>query len=136
MRNLDDELKKVLPRVEPPAGFAERVLRRTKGQGPVDDVDHVDPVRPFELVTAPPRPVAQRPASPWYRLAAAAALIAAFGGGAMEYRAVQKERAERMAGEAAGVKVVQALQIAGSKLQIVQAKINQLHEQPEKKSNQ
>ena len=130
MRNLDDELKKVLPRVEPPAGFAERVLRRTRGHVPVD------PPRPFELVTAPPRPVAPRPASPWYRLAAAAALIAAFGGGAMEYRAVQKERAERIAGEAAGEKVVQALQIAGSKLQIVQAKINQLHEQPEKKSNQ
>lgn len=125
MRNLDNELKNVLRRVEPPAGFADRVLRGTTLQ---------PPARPLELVTGTPTAARHSP-TVWYRLAAAAALVAALGG-AMEYRVVQKERAERVAGEAAKEKVVLALHIASSKLQIVQTKINRLYEQPEKKVNQ
>jgi hypothetical protein len=125
MRKLDDELKNVLRRVEPPAGFADRVLRRTGIQ---------PPARPLELVTAT-RTAARRPPSIWYRFAAAAALVVALGG-AMEYRELQKERAERLAGEAAKEKVVLALHIASSKLQIVQTKINRLNEQPDKKVTQ
>ena len=78
----------------------------------------------------------KRSPSVWYRFAAAAALVVALGGAAMEYRVVQRERAERVAGEAAKEKVVPALHIASSKLQIVQTKISRLHEQPEKKVNQ
>ena len=125
MRNLDDELKNVLRRVEPPAGFADRVLRRTTIQ---------PPARPLELVTGP-RTAARRPLSVWYRLAAAATLVVALGGAA-EYRQLQKERTERLAGEAAKEKVVLALHIASSKLQIVQTKINRLNEQPDKKVDQ
>jgi len=69
---------------------------------------------------------------PFVQWAAAAALVAAIAGG-MNYVAKQKERAE---GEAAGTRVALALHIAGTKLQLVQTKINQLHEQPEKNSNQ
>jgi len=125
MRNLDDELKNVLRRVEPPAGFADRVLRRANSQ---------PPARPLELVTAM-RTTARRPPSVWYRFAAAAALVGALGG-AVEYRQLQQERTERLAGEAAKEKVVLALHIASSKLQIVQTKINRLHEQPEQKVTQ
>ena len=58
-------------------------------------------------------------------LAAAAVVVAAAGTG-IYYRTAQIERAraERAAGEAAGRQVVLALQIAGSKLQLVQTKIS------------
>ena len=51
----------------------------------------------------------------------------------IHYRTAQIERAraERAAGEAAGRQVVLALQIAGSKLQLVQTKINRMQQQPE-----
>ena len=39
-------------------------------------------------------------------------------------------------GEAAGQHVMLALQIAGSKLQLVQTKINRMHEQPDRNANQ
>ena len=103
MRDLDHELRRLLSRPEPPDGFAERVLRGA-------------------------RPVAQRPAAApprrhVVRWAMAAVLVAAVAGG-MEYRG----RRERAQGEAARAQVVQALQIAGSKLQLVQTKINRLYE--------
>jgi hypothetical protein len=104
MKDLDGELRHALRREEPPAGFAERVMRKT----------------------------APTPKLSFVHWAAAAALVAAVAGG-FDYIAKEKERAE---GEAAKDRVVLALQIAGSKLQLVQTKINQLHEQPEKNSNQ
>jgi hypothetical protein len=54
-------------------------------------------------------------------------------GGGIQYRTEQAERAraERARGEAAGQQVVLALQIAGSKLQLVQTKITRMHEQPD-----
>jgi hypothetical protein len=58
--------------------------------------------------------------------------VAAVAGG-FDYVAKQEQRAE---GEAARERVVLALHIAGSKLQLVQTKINRLHEPPEKNSNQ
>ena len=58
--------------------------------------------------------------------------MAAIAGG-INYVAEQKERAE---GEAAGMRVALALHIAGTKLQLVQTKITQLHEQPDRNSNQ
>jgi hypothetical protein len=100
MTKLDDELRRVLGREEPPAGFAERVLRRAESGS-----------RPARRI-------------PFMRWAAAAALVAAMAGAA-QYRAARRERA---AGEAAKEQVVQALQIAGSKLHLVQTKINRLHE--------
>jgi hypothetical protein len=103
MRELDHELRRLLSRKEPPDGFAERVLRRAQ---------------PAEQRSALPAPRRH-----FVRWAMAAALVAAVTGG-MEYR----ERRQRAAGEAARAQVVQALQIAGSKLQLVQTKLNRLHE--------
>ena len=104
MSEFDHELRRLLSRKEPPAGFAERVLRQ------------IEP-RAQPGVDAAPR---------WHfvRWAAAAALVAAVAGG-LQYRAWRQEQA---AGQLAREQVVQALQLAGSKLQLVQAKINRLHE--------
>ena len=128
MRNLDDGLKRVLRREEPPDGFAERVLRRVEGEAPAKTS--------FERVTAGPI-AAERPQSHlrWYQLAAAAAVILAIGGGAVEYRTVQRERAERAAGEAATAQVMLGLEIAGAKLQLVQTKIHAIHDEQPKNAN-
>jgi hypothetical protein len=106
MRNMDDELRNALRREEPPQGFADRVLQRAaRGQ------------------------VQQRQTSrtdwPFRRWAAAAAIVAALAGG-FQYREVRQEREERVKGEAAKEQVIQALRIAGSKLQVVQAKVKEI----------
>ena len=103
MRNMDDELRNALRREEPPPGFADRVLQRAEHG-------------PFERRQA---------GRPFVRWAAAAAVVAALAGG-FQYRAVQQAREERLRGEAAKEQVVQALRIAGSKLQLVQAKIKEI----------
>jgi hypothetical protein len=104
--DVEGELEYALRREEPPAGFAERVLSR----------------------------VGERPAArlPFVQWAAAAALVAAVAGG-FDYIGKQEQRAE---GEAAKERVVLALHIAGTKLQLVQTKINRIHEEPVRNSNQ
>jgi hypothetical protein len=109
MNDVDDELKDALRREEPPAGFAEG------GPGPF-----------APGVQAGPKGTALP-----VHWAAAAAVVVALAGGWLEYRALQRERVE---GEAAKARVVMALHIAGSKLQLVQTKINRLHEPPAKSS--
>ena len=69
---------------------------------------------------------------PFIQWAAAAALVVALAGG-VDYIAKQEERAE---GEAAKERVVLALHIAGSKLQLVQSRISRMHEPPAKNLNQ
>jgi hypothetical protein len=134
-KDVHDELKHALRRVEPPAGFAERVLGRLGGQ-------NVAKTKSLVRLKADPTTAHNGthqwdPASaglrrlPVMRLAAAATLVAALGGG-IQYRAVQRERAE---GEAAKAQVTLALHIASSKLQLVQAKINQLHDRPSEKNS-
>jgi anti-sigma factor RsiW len=102
MKNLDDELRSVLRREEPPAGFADRVLQRAARRQPKRATNGV-----------------------FVRWAAAAMIVGAVAGG-FQYREVQKEREERLRGEAAKEQVVQALRIAGSKLHLVQAKIKEI----------
>jgi|RhiMethySRZTD1v2_1073278.scaffolds.fasta_scaffold1591082_2 hypothetical protein len=98
MRELDDELRHVLRRESPPAGFAERVAQRAAhGRSP-------------------------RRLTRWL---AAAALVAAIAGG-LEYRQIVTARAERAAGEAAKAQVIQALRITAGKLQIVRAKVREV----------
>jgi hypothetical protein len=124
MHDLDDELRGALRRGEPPDGFAERVLNRVAEQA-----QHAQ-------MWGPPlgRPIRPKPDPTvgFIHWAVAAALVAAVAGG-FEYVAKQAQRAE---GEAARERVMLALHIAGNKLQLVQTKINRLHEQPEKNSNQ
>jgi hypothetical protein len=104
MNELEDRLRHALAREKPPSGFSARVLRRVS--------EDVEPT---------PR-LADRPVMRW----AAAALIVAALGGALEYRSVQKAREERARGEAAKEQVMQALRIAGSKLQLVQAAVKEI----------
>jgi hypothetical protein len=104
MNELDDELRKVLRREDPPPGFAERVMRRLETRQPERRIPMVKP----SLM----------------RWAAAAMLVAALGGG-LQYRAAQREQ-ERIRAEAAKEQLMQALRIAGSKLQLVQAAVKEI----------
>jgi len=101
---MDNELRDALRRVEPPDGFAERVMKRAAGQ--TSRLRDVPSLRRDRLSM----------------LAAAAALVIAIGGG-FWYRAEERRRE----GEEAKRQVLQSLSIAGSKLRAVQMKIN--HEQ-------
>ena len=116
MNELDDELRRVLRREDPPAGFAERVMERVNEKQPACP-ERVERVERARLAPA---------ARPWVmRWAAAAVLVAALGGG-YQYRAVQKARDERARGEAAKEQVMQALRLAGAKLQLVQATVKEI----------
>jgi hypothetical protein len=146
MKELDHELTNALRREDPPAGFAERVLRRVGEPPHAEHRAGTIPWGPIRLTASAPTPLSNfveaaavknpDPTAPtrlpFVQWAAAAALVAAIAGG-INYVAEQKERAE---GEAAGVRVALALHIAGTKLQLVQTKITQLHEQPDTNSNQ
>ncbi len=89
MREFEDELRSALRRQEPPAGFADRVLARTRPKG------------------------ARRS---WVAAAIAAGLLLSLGG--FEYRQYEGRKAKR--------ELLLALEIAGSKLSIAQAKISHL----------
>jgi hypothetical protein len=112
MMHGDDELRRALRRVEPPAGFAERVLQRTSERG----VSTLAPGR---------RPMRRALGGPMVRWATAAALAIAVTGG-MWYRAEQRRQAQ---GEEARRQVLIGLRITSSKLQLVQLKVNQRREQ-------
>jgi len=111
---MDDELRDALRRVEPPAGFAGRVLERVRHE----DIR----LKADTAGRATGRSRVSIQASPLVRWAIAATVLAAIGGGAW-YR-VEEHRRE---GEAAKRQVLMSLNIAGSKLRSVQMKIN--HEQ-------
>jgi hypothetical protein len=155
IKELDDELTNALRREEPPAGFVDRVLSRVAEQaqdprtwglplggptplgGSIRLSASARAARYGETSPKPgeggkPDPTTMKNPVSFLQWAAAAALVAAMAGG-INYVAEQKERAE---GEAAGVRVALALHIAGTKLQLVQTKITQLHEQPDTNSNQ
>jgi phosphopantetheinyl transferase (holo-ACP synthase) len=104
MNELDDELRRVLRREDPPPGFAERVMRRVETRQPEQ---RMDVARPSVM-----------------RWAAAAMLVAALGGG-LQYRAVQQQR-ERIRGEAAKEQVMKALRITADKLQVVQSAVKEI----------
>jgi hypothetical protein len=109
MMHGDDELRRTLRRVEPPAGFAERVLQRAS-EGGVKTRRH-----PMRRVLG----------GPMVRWATAAALAIAVTGG-MWYRAEQRRQAQ---GEEARRQVLIGLRITSSKLQLVQLNVNQRREQ-------
>lgn len=113
MKTLDDELRDALCRKEPPAGFADRVLARAR-------VASSDSSREVHVIT----PRVKRAEPPFMLWAAAAVLVMTIGSG-LQYLAIQKQHDERARGEAAKEQVVQALRLAGSKLQLVQTKIRE-----------
>jgi hypothetical protein len=107
-----DQLRDALKRVEPPQGFAERVLEQVRLKA--------DLVRLKADTTERAR--TSRQASPFTRWAVAATLIIAVSGGA--WYGLEMRRRE---GEEARRQVLMSLNIAGSKLRTVQMQIN--HEQ-------
>jgi hypothetical protein len=94
---VEDALRRALRAVDPPAGFAERVIRRASARQERRIVGGL-------LV----------------RWAAAAALVIAVSGG-LWYRAEERRREQ---GEEARRQVLRSLEITGTKLRAVQMKIN------------
>jgi len=106
MSHLEDELKTALRRMEPPAGFAERVLERAK-----------TPALPepawWESLAVLLRP----PRLQWVALSVVMSLMIPAAG---VYR---RERQERVEGERAKQQLMIAVRVAGNKLHRVQQKV-------------
>jgi hypothetical protein len=109
---MEDALKNALRREEVPDGFAERVMARVAQQ------------------EAAPSGVRQASWSgffsrPLLRWAAFATVTASVVAGTFHYRAVQREREQ---GEVAKQQLMLALRIAGSKLQLAKARVNEINQ--------
>ena len=111
---LDDALKNALRREEPAEGFAERVLARMEQR---ESTPRREPWFRFF----------SRPLVRWGALAAVSASIIV---GTVHYRNEQREREQ---GEEAKQQLMLALRIAGSKLQLAKAKVNEIN-QPQTES--
>ena len=100
--NIEDDLKRVLRRESPPAGFASRVLQRIE-QG--------------ETSNSPTAPTKRR----WWRAVAASLTLTAILGawGAREIH-------ERREGERAKEEVLLALRIAGEKVRYAQHEVRDI----------
>jgi hypothetical protein len=93
MSEFEEELRSALRRQEPPGGFADRVMARTR-----------------------PKPKSTPRRANWVAAAMAACLLLGLGG--FEYRQYEGRKARR--------ELVLALEIAGSKLSMAQARVSQL----------
>lgn len=114
MNHMDEDrianaLHGALRRQEAPAGFEERVLARLAERNSTQPTIRVSWLRFF--------------AQPLVRWAAFAAVSTATILGAHIYQ-VRRERAE---GEAAKQRLMLALRIAGSKLQLARSRVNEIH---------
>jgi hypothetical protein len=116
MTSFDDELKSALRRQEPPQGFADRVLARAAEQDS----------RQVQLAWRDSwlKGFAQPLRLPLLRWAALATVSVALALGGVHYRSVQRERAQ---GEAAKERLLLALRIAGSKLQLAKTRVDQIN---------
>ena len=103
----EDALRRALRPVDPPAGFAERVIQRAA------------------LRTG--RPARTAAGISFARWATAAAFVLAVSGG-LWYRAEERRREQ---GEEARRQVLRSLEITGARLRAVQMKINRLPSQGE-----
>ena len=95
MNHMEHELREALKRVEPPAGFADRVMARV----------------PAQRSTWLPRN---------WRAAAAAVLVAVVGAGSWEY---QRAREQRLVAEQAKAELIFALELTSSTLQATRSKL-------------
>jgi anti-sigma-K factor RskA len=113
MNRLEDELRNALRRQEPPAGFAARVLARAAGEPAPQSAW----ARVWETLTS------------WFRaplfaraaLAGALCLLVVLG---VQYE--QRQRLERLRGEAAKRQLLLALRVTGSNLRAVHDKVREL----------
>lgn len=117
MTYTDEDLKKALRRREAPEDFTEKVLARVATQATAQTSSRRESW--LNMLR-----------QPLLRWAAAAAVSAALIGGGVHYRQLQslKAQRERAEGEAAKQQLVLALRIAGSKLQLAKAKVNDINE--------
>lgn len=104
---LEQELRNALRRQDAPPDFTERVLAQASRR----------PSQPglWQRITTAMQ-------LPSLRFATAAVLVVAAVGGSVEYRHYQQHKRE---GEQARQQLMLALRITGSKLQYVQAKVNE-----------
>ena len=102
--DIENELRRALRPVEPPAGFAERVMRALPERQPV-------PVTPLTVARAPRT-------SLWQRFSMPAALAASLVVGILlgQHVAEQNEERELRAGLAASRELMQALRVTSQKL--------------------
>jgi hypothetical protein len=103
MSRLDDDLRNALQHKEPPPGFLERALAGADAAP-----------QPFW------KPVYRRRCLRWAVAGAFCMLLMIAG---IEYKRALEERAR---GEAAKTQLIQALRIAGDKLQFAQAKVREI----------
>ena len=113
MNRLEDELKKALERVEPPAGFAERVLLRAA------QAKEEEPVRSRRWLGLFGFGVAGTGGLRWAAACALCVVLAASG-------VIYERDMQRRRGEEAKDQVMLALRITGSKLQIAEQSLKEL----------
>jgi hypothetical protein len=117
MTRFEDKLKNALRRQEPPRGFADRVLARAAeiGSRNVDQVWRDLWLKIFD------QPLAKANVLRW---ATVTVLAAGLVVGGVHFRSAQRERAQ---GEAAKQRLLLALRIAGRKLQLAKARVDQIN---------
>jgi hypothetical protein len=122
---IDEVLKRVLRREQAPDGFADRILARTS------EAPRSAPSSAAELILAGSR--LRFFTQPLVRWATLSALATAMILG-VHLHSVRRERAQ---GEAAKQRLMLALRIAGSKLQLAKSRVNEINagqsEKPEDK---
>jgi hypothetical protein len=112
MKRLEEDLGKAFERMEPPAGFAERVMAR------VAAAEHDKRRTPWTWLG-----LFQTPALRW---AATGALCVALTAGGISLR---REQVRRERGEYAKEQLMLALRITGSKLQVAQASVREISDE-------
>jgi hypothetical protein len=110
---MDDALKNVLRRQEAPDGFADRLMARAAQRHSTPE-----PIRRDSWLRFLARPLVR-----WAALAAVAASMVL---SVHEYQ----PRRERAEGEDAKQRLMMALHIAGAKLQLARAKVNEISTDP------
>jgi len=111
MNYSEEELKRALRRRNAPAGFADRVLAHVAMEKAAQSAPRRESMLTFFT-------------QPLVRWTAATALAGTLIAGSIHCRNLQRERAE---GEAAKQQLMLALRIAGSKLQLAKAKVNEIN---------
>jgi len=110
MNQMEEQLKNALRRQDAPPDFAEQVLARVAGHNSIPQVRRA----PWWQLFTPPL----------VRWAAITATATSLVIGNIHYRNLQRERTK---GEAAKQQLMLALRIAGSKLQLAKARVNEIN---------
>ena len=110
MNQIEEHLKNALRRQDAPPDFTEQVLARVAEHNSIPQVRRDSWRSVF--------------AQPFVRWAAITATATSLAIGGIDYRNVRREHAK---GEAAKQQLMLALRIAGSKLQLAKAKVNEIN---------